>query len=117
MSFNIIKQYLKNNNNFINIKLKRSEFDYLKKHKPSLYEYANKFYWTLSNYILAYRAISTNIISGEDKDKQKFLGKIMDKIISTFTSALSSIPVIGGVIEFIETTVVYLYKDFKDLKL
>jgi len=36
----------------------------------------------------------------------------MDKIVSTFTSSLSAIPVIGGVINFIEETICELYSDF-----
>ncbi len=38
----------------------------LKKNDESLFEFAKMYYWTLLNYITAYRVISTELIQGKE---------------------------------------------------
>ena len=94
----------------------KTDFEKLKHEAPHevLFEYANNFYWTLSNYLLAYRAISTGLVDGV-RDKGQF-EKMWDKIGSKIVSAMGAIPVVGGLIELIEegiSSINYTYQAMK----
>ncbi len=93
----------------------KDKFDNLRNNDSQLYEYANVFYWTFSNYILAYRVISTGLVKGQEEDS--YVLSLAKKVTGIFSDTLSSIPGVGGLILLIEHGVSILYNGYKNEKL
>jgi tetratricopeptide (TPR) repeat protein len=108
-----IDETLKRSNCFIKENIQR-DLEKLKSESPVLFEYANNFYWTLSNYLLAYRAISSGLVDGV-RDKNEF-EKMWDKVGSKVVTALGSVPVVGGLIGVIEESLSALNNTYQQMK-
>jgi tetratricopeptide (TPR) repeat protein len=94
----------------------REGFEALKTEEPNevLYHYANHFYWALSNYLLAYRSISSGAVQGV-RDKSK-LEKIWDKVGSAVINVTRSIPVAGGILALVEEGIVAVNDHYKSFQ-
>lgn len=91
-------------------------FAALKTEAPNgiLYDYANHFYWSLSNYLLAYRAIASGTVSGVRDENQ--LEKIWHKVGSTIINVTEAIPIAGEFFAIIEKGVTWINNAYKDMK-
>lgn len=100
--------------NFFSKESIKKDFDDLAKDTPELYSYANSFYWTLSNYLLAYRAINTGAVQGI-RDKNK-LEKVWDKVGGVVVNLTGYIPVVGSALAMVEEGIAYINEAYKEMK-
>lgn len=111
-----IDQTLKQSNCFNRQGIKEG-FEALKTDGPDgavIYDYANNFYWSLSNYLLAYRAISSGAVRSISDMNQ--LEKIWDKVGSCIIKVTGAIPVVGGMLALIESGIMSINSAYKDMK-
>ncbi len=110
-----IDQTLEQSNCF-NKQTVRDGFEKLKVGAPNLelFNYANNFYWSLSNYLLAYRSIASGAVQGI-RDKNK-LEKIWDKVGSRIIDVTKAIPMVGGVLGLIEEGIAAINDEFQEMK-
>jgi hypothetical protein len=92
----------------------REAFAQLKVESVVLNEYAHNFHWSLSNYLLAYRSIGTELVVGQ-REKNKF-EKIWDKVGEKVVSITEAIPVVGGIFGLIEEGIIAINDQYKEAK-
>lgn len=91
----------------------KGSFEELKVSNSTLYEYATSFNWTLNNYLLAYRAIGTGIVSGV-REKSSF-ESTWEKIGTPIMSMLGIVPVVGGILPAIEAGLSLINNTYKNM--
>ncbi|MDF2966172.1 MAG: hypothetical protein K0Q51_1560 [Rickettsiaceae bacterium] len=101
---------------FFNKQKIREEFEELKSIglNQAVYNYASSFYWSLSNYVIAYRSVASGAVKGV-RDKSH-LERIWDKVGPTFINVCKAIPIAGGFLGLIEDTLIILHNGYKDFK-
>jgi superkiller protein 3 len=76
---------------------------------PKLYDYYKTFYWTLSNYVSAYRSLSSGLINGntdfDESEKESLIVKGLQKVVSWGTKLAEGVPFVGGIISGIDSII------------
>ena len=87
----------------------KEQFEGFRAKDPELYKYCKAFYWTLLNYLSAYRALGSNLITGNLKSDQSSKEKIYElairKTVSASKMILKGIPFVGAGLSMIDAMI------------
>jgi len=90
----------------------------LEKNAPQLYTYAKAFYWTLMNYLMAYRSSSTGIVQGNTDSAsgtaEKYIASTTSYVIELGIDMIESIPFVEKVIRILNETMKLVYENVKE---
>ena len=102
-----VKQVLKDASIYDKALIKQ-EFEAFKKESPQLYDYCKTFYWTLLNYLNAYRTLSTGLIEGNKDtltEKESFFLKGIKGMFKIGSAIAEGVPFAGGILSGIDRIV------------
>lgn len=96
----------------------RTQIVSLKNEDINLHEYYRSFYWTTFNYFMAYKTISTGIVSSSNHDqmmgeKEKFIYKFSKLALDASTKA---IPIISDIAGLVNSVLDYVYEGVREIR-